>query len=290
MEQPSLVKDTRNSEIKQQDAKVMVGIPTGYPKLYSTYYMIAALANLDYDNLEIHWAVTGCEDPHYDEFRQRLSKLIEAVAWRKGVTNTIHYVKLTNEQRNRSYGPILKNKALLRDLFLDSGAEYFLLLGGDNPPPRDAIRRLIKADADVAMGTCYQRPGQDTTCGVYPLVWKFLWLKKELNNLKFTDGSPVDKEVIEEMRMAWLNCPSLLNICYDPQWKKRGLIWDVAGGDGCALIKRKVLERIDWGTVPPDVYNSEDIYFMTEALHYGFSTACLTDLHIPHLHPSGLVY
>jgi len=268
----------------KQDAKTFVGIPTGYPKLYSTYYMVAALANLDYDNLEIHWAVTGCEDSHYDEFRNRLSKLIEAVEWRKGVTNHIHYVPLTNEQKMRSYGPILQNKTVLRDAFLDSDAEYFLLLGGDNPPPRDAIRRLQKLDADVSMGTCYQRPGQDNVCGVYPLVWRFMWMLKELEKLK-----NLDPLVHDELRLVWLNCPQLLNVCYDPKWKQKP-IFNVAGGDGCALIKRRVLERIDWGVVPPDVYNSEDIYFMTEALFYGFSTACATDLHIPHLHPSGMMY
>lgn len=266
------------------DKKVFIGIPTGYPKLYSTYYMIAALANLDYNNLEIHWAVTGCDEKGYDEFRQRLVKLIEGVAWKQGVSNHIHYVYLKPEEKNHSYGPILKNKTVLRDLFLDSEAEYFLLLGGDNPPPRNAIRYLQKLNADVAMGTCYQRPGQDTKCGVYPLVWRFVWMPKDL------EGLNVDADNLAQMRMSWLNCPLLINICYDPQWKQRKVIWNVAGGDGCALIKRPVLERIDWGVVPPEVYNSEDIYFMTEALHYGFSTACASKLHVPHMHESGMVF
>lgn len=262
-----------------------MGIPTGAPKTYATYYMIAALANLDYGNLNIHWAVTGLhEEAKYAVFRRRLTELVGAVDWQQGVCNSIHYVALTLEQRNTNYGPILQNKAALRDAFLDSDAEYFLLLGGDNPPPRHAVRHLLKVDADISMGTCYQRPGQDSVCGVYPLVWRFMWLPKDIDKLR------VEPENIEELRKAWLNCPSLMNVCYDPKWKKRKVIWNVAGGDGCALIKRKVLERIDWSVSPTGAYNSEDIFFMSQAVASGFTTACATDLHIPHLHESGLVF
>ena len=267
------------------DQKVFVGIATGAPKLYSTYYMIAALANLDYNNLEVHWAVTGCEEKGYDEFRQRLQQLIGAVAWSQGVTHTIHYVQLTKEERNRSYGPILKNKGVLRDIFLDGDAEYFLLLGGDNPPPRNAIRRLIAVDRGVVMGTCYQRPGQDPACGVYPLVWRNLWFTRELEK-----HPELDDENRDQIMQSWLSAPVLVNVCYDPKWKSRGIIYNVVGGDGCALIQRKVLERIDWSTVPLETYNSEDMYFMAQSIYYGFGTAVLTDLHIPHHHQSGLVF
>ena len=269
---------------KQKEPRLFLGIPTGSPKLYSTYYMIAALANLDYSNMEIHWAVTGnLTDAKYNEFRMRLTKLLEAVDWKEGITNQIHYVQLPPERFYRNYGPILENKAVLRDKFLDSGAEYFLLLGGDNPPPRNAVRKLLEANADVAMGTCYQRPGVDPL-GVYPLVWRFMY------SLDDIDKQNLDVVNREELRLAWLNCPTLMNICYDAGFKRRKVIWNVAGGDGCALIKRKVLETIDWSIEPSKAYNSEDIYFMTLALWYGFTTACLPKLHIPHLASDGLVY
>ena len=271
---------------EQTFPKVFVGIPIGPSKLYSTYIMIAALTNLDYSNLEIHWAVTGGDDhPIFQDYLDRLTQLCGAVKWNEGVTNHIHYVKLTPQERNTNYVPILKNKTVLRDLFLDSDAEYFLLLGGDNPPPRNAIKRLMEIEADVSIGVCYQRPSVDNKCGVYPLVWRYMWMLNDLD--KFKDLEPKN---LEELRYAWLNCPSMINVYYDPEWKNEKTVYDITGGDGCALIKRRVLEMIDWGVMPTKAYHSEDIHFMTLAIWHGFRTAVATDLHIPHFHSDGMCY
>lgn len=281
-EQPQTKEATQAKE-EVKLPKVFIGIPTGCVKLYSTYYMIAALANLNYPNLEIHWAVTGAlDDGRFGDFRDRLTKLCEAVKWREGWSNHIHYVPLTKEQRIKSYGPILENKTVLRNAFLDSTAEYFLLLGGDNPPPRDAVLKLMAVDADVAMGTCYQRPGI-TDYGVYPLVWRYMVSLKEI------DALDVDEINKGQMRLNWLSSPCVVNVSYDPDFTKQDVEWNVCGGDGCALIKRRVLETIDWGVTPPDnVACSEDMYFMTMALYFGYSTACLPKMHIAHMSEHGL--
>lgn len=268
--------------------RVFIGIPTGPPKLYSTYFMVAALANLDYENLDIHWATTGAlTGTKFQEYRQRICKLVEGVKWKETVNNTIHYVVISPEEHQMAYGPILKNKQLLREKFLDSDAEYFLLLGGDNPPPRRAIKRLMEVDADIAMGTCYQRPGQDDVCGVYPLVWYYLWLPSDLERL---EREGLDAANLEELRLAWLHCPLLMNVKHDPNWRRSRTLWNITGGDGCALIKRRVLEMIDWSVAPSQAYHSEDIHFMSLALFYGFTTACATDLHVAHMGEDGVMY
>jgi hypothetical protein len=271
----------------KQQPKVFVGIPTGPPKLYATYFMVAALANLDYDNMEIHWACTAgySNTEVWRDFYHRLKQLMTAVAWREGVSWHIHYKRLTKKQLATHYQPVLQNKTLLRDLFLDGDCEYFLLLGGDNPPPRNAIKRLLRTKADVAMGVCYQRPGVDKKSGVYPLVWRYLWLPWELDQLENID--PVN---LEEMRLAWLQAPNIINISFDPNWKKKKNQWVVTGGDGCALIRRNVLEMIDWGITPEIAYHSEDIHFMTLALWHRFTTCVATDLHVAHMHVDGVTY
>jgi len=247
--------------------------------------MIAALANLDYNNYEIHWAVTGgFDDSTFHEFRDRLSRLMQAVKWKEDVSWTVHYVPLPKEMRFKNFEPVLRNKSILRDTFLDSDCDYFLLLGGDNPPPRTAIKKLLKVKADVAIAVCYQRPGVDNVDGVYPLVWRYMWLPNELDKLKNLD--PANRE---QMRMAWLHCPNILSVSFDAGWKRKKILWGICGGDGCALIRRPVLEMIDWGVTPDQAYHSEDVHFMSTAIWYGFSTACLTTLHCPHLSPNGEV-
>ena len=265
-----------------EQPRIFIGVPTGYPKLYSTYYMLASLANLDYPNVDVHWAVTGGNDSRFNDFRNRLTQLVGAVKWREGWSSTIHYVPLTDEQIRTPYGPILENKNVLRQAFLDSDCTHFLLLGGDNPPPRDAINKLLALDAGVAMGTCYQRPGV-VDCGVYPLVWRYLYSLKEIDD---SDADPVNKRL---MKKAWLVVPRTVSVSCDRDFQKQTVIWDVCGGDGCALIKRKVLEDIDWATPPPEsAASSEDMYFMSSALYYGYSTACLPQMHVAHMSESGL--
>ena len=273
-------------EQKQKWPRVFIGIPTGPTKLYSTYSMVAMLANLDYENMMIHWACTGgIDQPEFLDYKRRVTKLMEAVKWPEKTEWCIHYVPLTPMERATHYVPILRNKDVLRDTFLDSDAEYFLLLGGDNPPPRRAIKRLLEIDADIAMAHCYQRPDKDKTCGVYPLVWRYSWLPSDIDKLK-----DLDVRNREELRLAWLQAPSLISIAFDPKWKEQKVIWNITGGDGCALIKRRVLEMIDWGVRPDAAYHSEDVHFMSMALWYGFSTAVATDLHCPHMDPNGKFY
>jgi len=308
----SVEAEPEKAELKEP--KVFIGIPTGPSKLYSTYYMVAALANLDYSNVEIHWAVTGGYDSkvfgdykrrltklmeavkwsdtvkwhvHYVplDYKRRLTKLMEAVKWSDTVKWHVHYVPLSKKQRFTNYQPILQNKVVLRDAFLDGDAEYFMLCGGDNPPPRNSIKRLLRVGADVSIGVCYQRPNVDKRCGVYPLVWYYAWMPRELE--KHRDLHPL---VLEQLRLAWLHCPAMINLSFNPNWRRRKTVWNITGGDGCALIRRAVLEMVDWGVTPDNAYHSEDIHFMTLALWHGFTTAAATDLHIPHFDPDGVAY
>jgi hypothetical protein len=278
------VKEKQEPEQETVEPKVFIGIPTGPTKLYSTYYMVAALANLHYENMEIHWAVTGgYDDGSFHEFRQRLTKLMDAVKWPLKTEWMIHYVPMTKDQRSVRYAPILKNKRVMRDAFLDGDCEYFLLLGGDNPPPRESIKKLLKVDADISMAVCYQRPGVDLKAGVYPLVWHYAWMPSELERFE----AELHPLVLEQLRLAWLHCPMLMSLVVEPGWRRRKILWNVTGGDGCALIKREVLEMIDWGVTPDNAYHSEDIHFMTLALWHGFTTAALTGLHCPHMSEDG---
>jgi hypothetical protein len=244
--------------------------------------MMASIRNLDYPYLDIHFAVTGGEDSAFEDYRARLSKLCEAVKWPDDWTVTIHYLPLPLEKRMLNYGPILENKNLLRQEFLDGEDAYFLLLGGDNPPPRNAVKILMSTEADVAMGVCYQRPGV-TQCGVYPLVWRYLYSLEEV------DKCAVDEANKDLMRKAWLDVPQVISVSYDPDWQKQDLLWGITGGDGCALITRRTLETIDWAVRPPDGAScSEDMYFMGEALYYGYSTVAVPSMHVAHMSEAGL--
>jgi len=169
-------------------------------------------------------------------------------------------------------------------VFLDSDADYFLSLGGDNPPPRDAVKRLMKLDADVASGICYQRPSQAQAWKepVFPLVYEYTWKLDELPD-------DLEDDVRREFETAWLNSTLMVPLHTNPEWLKLETVRGYTGGTGCVLIRRKVLERIGF-SLPPLGYHSEDIHFFNKANYRGFTTAWDLKLHVRHLDPDGSAY
>lgn len=259
--------------------RVFIGIPTGPPKRYALAYMFAALQNLDWDNKEIHWAITD-----YDkEFNNYIEKLADTIPLNGDVH--LHYTHLTEKEREKPFGPVLANLSLLRRTFLDGDCPYFLLLGGDNPPQRDTVKRLTKLDADVAMGTCYQRPGRGwgTAAGGLPMLWQPAWRMEEL--AKFN----LHPQILDEFRTAFVESSFLIPIICDPNWRRRKSMEAVVGGSGCVLIKRDVFERIGF-YLPRCGYHSEDIQFFMRAIEHGYRVKADLKLHVPHFAPDGRVY
>ena len=264
-----------------QDPRTFIGIPTGPPKKYALAYMFAALQNLDYPNREIHFAVTEYKGGYKSDngFPESLRKMVDAVPLNCNVS--MHYCPITQEEMV-PYKPILRNLALLRGLFLDGDADFFLLLGGDNPPPRDTIRRLLALDADVACGLAYQRPHRGIAGMTYPLAYEYSWTLDEL-------PKDLPEHVMEEFRKAWRASMFYLPIYLNPDWKQRGVITKFTAGTGCTLIKREVLENVGF-YLPCSGYHSEDINFFAAAYYYGYLTKLDLDFHVPHHDENGAAY
>ena len=265
----------------------MIGIPTGPPKAYALLHMVASLQLLNYSNLEIHWSVTRRSDVNDKEGKRYVSNLKKAMKistikapW------YIHETWLTAQQKNTPYQAVVSNRAKLRGEFLDGEAEYFFMVGGDNPPYRNAIEKLMTVDADVVYGVSYQRPTRDRMFpgSVYPMMWTYAWMMKDLE--RFPDLEP---ELVDQLKMAFLNTAYLVPIYHDPGWMEKEVIYDVTGGDGNCLIRRRVLERIGW-RVPVGNYHSEDIHFGNWVNLLGFKTAVYVPYHVPHFHEGGAVY
>lgn len=275
----------------KDNPKVFVGICTGPSKDYAMHYMIAALRNLDWDNLEIHWAVTDFGDSASTLYLQRLKQLIATVNWRCPVAihTTFYDTKkpplLTRvvEGEVASYDLVLNNLRLLRGKFLDGDADYFLEVGGDNPPPRETVKRLMKYNVDAAFGTCYQRPSRDSTKDSYPLVWTYTWKLTDL------DKHDLHPSVKEKLKLAFTCTPFVVPICVMKDWKQQQTTTPYAGGTGMVLIKRHALERVGWH-LPPSLYFSEDLYFCHQLNAHGYTTLGDLKFHVPHMDEDGLTY
>ena len=276
-----------SEEQEETQPRVYIAIATGPAKDYAMMYMVAALQNLKWDNAEIHWAVSHGGDDDGDKYIDKLAAVMQAVRWE--CPWQIHRCNLTKEEFAIPYRAIIKNRRLLRADFLDGDCDYFFFVGGDNPPWRKAIKRLMKWDADVAFGVSYQRPKRDrwNPDAVYPMVWTYAWWMDEL-------PKDIPPDLYDVFWMAFLNVTLYLPLYVLPNWRRKKRLWRVSGGDGNCLIRREVLEHVGWSL--PGIlgathgYHSEDLHFFNKANLLGYSTVCDLKYHVCHLDANGKMY
>lgn len=283
------------AESNSVDPKVFVGIATGPAKEYALHQMIASLRHLNYDNLHIHWSTTHFGNKLSTVYRKRLVQVMGTVDWSNGWHVHTTYIRgndyVDNTRRNPRkpevtsyYDPVIRNLRKLRGEFLDGDCDYFLELGGDNPPLRDTVQRLMDLDVDVAFLVCYGRPRDDADkMRGLPLVFVYSWTLDELERFQ------LDPYLQGKFRLAWANTPMMLPLAVVPNWKRKHFLTEFAAGTGCVLIKRRVLERVGWH-LPPSRYFSEDLYFCHQCRLHGFSMKLDLRHHCPHFHEDGLAY
>jgi len=151
-------------------------------------------------------------------------------------------------------------RELIRQFALnDFPSDYLWFVDADNPPPRDALTRLLGLDADIAGGLVYQRVRNDEE--TYPLVYEY-------------SGPPPSDPIL---RPSWEKIGPLK---LKDVKGKTGVIDADACGFGCCLIRRKVFKEIPFQS---GLCNSEDTEFCHQARLRGHHIKVDLELHVPHL-------
>jgi hypothetical protein len=272
--------------------KILVAVFTGPPKRYALLDMVASVKNLDYSNYDVLFSVTM--RPDYDsegflsEVKAMLSYLPEKVKWEVATTPT------PPEDLYVTYKVAVSNRQTVRSRFLDGDYDYLLLCGGDNPPSRDAIKRLLKLDADAALGVSWERPGKmikvnpsdsDQMLRVrksHPMLWSLLWTPDDIYG-KYPELEP---KVREAIKRTFISSTFVMPFTADPNWRKYKVATNLVGGDGVALYSRNFLERIGW-SMPTWSKHSEDIHALVEAHEMGLKVVTDLKYHVRHLNEDG---
>lgn len=270
---------------------MFVAVPTGLLKEYAVLYMLASLKNLDYphDKLSVNFAVTNRGNSQDDAFRSRLTNLINHSNFPFETSITWVSPTKTEKERWAQYYAVICNLHELRKKFLDGDAEYFWVLGGDNPPPRHCLKHLLKIDADVSSAMIRQRPnrrqdfsaeGVPTVPDAEPIYFVYLWRIADLQKRK-----DLDPRVKEQLREAWINLPMIHQLKTD----RKLTIFNTSFGSGCSLSKRHVIEHCGY-YLTRAAYCSEDLSYMQWVQTLGFDSAINTSLHCGHFDPNGALY
>ncbi len=253
--------------------------------------MAATLRNVDYppDKLFLDFCVTDRLDKESAAYLIQVKDLftVAKFPFKYRVSTTC----LTYEEGYR-WGPyygVILNLHHSRLRFLDSDFDYFWVLGGDNPPPRNCLKKLLALKTDVASAMINQRPYRGRNFGKglepegpafpYPMFWEYVWTTEDIE--KRVDFEPALKEALRKM---WIEFAFMLPV--RGKWKK--VYKNVNFGSGCCLSTREVME---WcGFYLGNGYHSEDIHFFQNVLAHGFETALDTTVTCGHLDPGGDVY
>lgn len=158
-----------------------------------------------------------------------------------------------------------------REAFLTGRYDAMLVIESDIIPPPDALKRLASLDTDIAYGA-YMFRVHEYNLGSTPVVNLY-------HRYQLPDNRRA-RNIGESLSLRDLWPPKE----YGPM--------DVSGaGLGCVLIKRHVLEAIDFRTLNPDLNPLVhcDMWFTSDAWAAGFDMRADTRVICGHKTPSGKV-
>ena len=161
---------------------------------------------------------------------------------------------------DRGRANILYNYQKGRRAFLDGSYDQMLVIENDMIPPPDTLEKLTACNADLAYGLYCFRHGDK------PSYWQMNAYRYVENKRTYPD-QPISL-FPKALRQAW------------------GKVIPVSGGAlGCVLIKRSVLEAIDFRG--GDTWC--DHYFTLDAWRGGYDMKCDMSVTCGHIRPDGLI-
>ena len=143
---------------------------------------------------------------------------------------------------------VIYSRNILRKYCLDNNYDYFLSLEQDVVPPKDVIEKLLKHEKDIVCGLYFYLGDDDKT--LLPMVWVH-------HGGEFAKRLSFD-EVPENKLIETITC-----------------------GLGCVLIKKNVLEKVEFR------YNKEkspwdDVWFCEDSRKEGFKVYVDTSVKCKH--------
>jgi hypothetical protein len=245
--------------------------------------MLASLRNLDYppDKVKLTFAVT-CIKGHGESvaYRDKLKMLL--VSANMPYETTVIETWPTPEEFQRwgpYFGVICNLHALRLDFLRQTEYQYFWLLGGDNPPPRNTLKKLTRTRGDVVSAVINQRPLKSDSGKAIPVVWSRHWMLHDIPH-------GLEPELREELRTAWREFAFLKQVTLP---KSRQVLHHMSFGSGCSLISREVLEYSGY-VLGYGATHSEDLHFCQNLELLGFDAKVNLDAGCMHFDSDGKVY
>ena len=207
--------------------------------------------------------LVGCPTSEHKAYC--LKEYLEGI---KNINHEIHFVLVDNSETEDYYNKlkelkvnvirgkyfehakdrVIDSRNILRKYCLDNSYDYLLSLEQDVVPPKDVIEKLLKHDKSVVCGLYFYLGDDDKT--LLPMIWVH-YKGEYAKRLNFS-------EVSEDKLIEAITC-----------------------GLGCVLIKRNVLEQIEFRHVK-DKSPWDDLWFCEDVREKGFKVFVDTSVRCKH--------
>ena len=160
---------------------------------------------------------------------------------------------------------IVESRNILRKRVLDEGYDCFLSLEQDIIPPPDVIERLLAHRKDIVSGIYYIDQFMADEAGnrrqlFFPVL--YTWTERS------PEGKDLDYEHMKYLLPEEVEQPRLIEV--------------KAAGVGCLLIRRKVLEKVQF-RYEKQSSGFDDVFFCRDAISSGFRIYADTGVKCRHL-------
>tara|TARA_Y100000310_G_scaffold339103_1_gene430755 strand:+ start:15675 stop:16466 length:792 start_codon:yes stop_codon:yes gene_type:complete len=245
--------------------KILVGCPVSKHHSYSTNEYLAAIKNLSYPNYDIYLV----DNSSTNEFFKELQK---AVPGERSCTEIPDVKEKIAASRN-----------VLRKKVVEENYDYFLSLEQDVIPPKDVIEQLLQHKKAIVSGIYYSPFPVQGKQQLFPVLYR--WLnKEEQENLKKNKETlqklnPALHEELEKSNYDFTK----VRVKFKPKEVEKPQLLKVKQcGLGCVLIKKEVLEKIEF-RIDKTTDGFDDATFCDDALEKGYELYADTKVKCKHL-------
>ncbi len=221
--------------------KILIGCPTSDVKAYCLNQYIEGIRNLAHDSFDILLVDNSSGDDYFQRIKAAGIPVVKG--------------KFFSGAKDR----IVFARNLLRQKVLDD-YDYFFSLEQDVVPPRDVIETLLSHNKEIVSGIYFNIVHGKLD----PLIYKKI---DEKTIREATDGNfgveDVEKVLSQKnLDLTHFRIPFTFEEVEEPRLLEVGFC-----GLGCVLIKREVLEKIEFRA---DETSFDDMFFSIDARKNGF--------------------
>jgi GT2 family glycosyltransferase len=247
-----------------QPPKILVGCPVSEHHKYSTEEYLEAIKNLTYSNYDIYLV----DNSTTTEFFKELQKQVPSERSCAEIQNVKEKIAAT---RN-----VLRKKVL-------ENYDYFLSLEQDVIPPKNVIEQLLQHKKAIVSGVYYSPYPVMGKQQLFPVLYR--WLKKEEQEHLIKNKETLRKinpELYKELEKNKYDFTKV-RVKVKPQEVEEAKLMKVKQcGLGCVLIKKEVLEKIEF-RIDKTTDGFDDATFCDDTLEKGYELYVDTRVKCKHL-------